>query len=718
MVKPRRLETRKRRRASTIIDVDAYFTGTDPEFSDGIVLDGAPSRGSSRATTETTTGTPPSGEPSAERSVEGSEERSVEGSEERSADPSEPFTSTSPPPAPRTKFIIGLDYGTTFSSVSYIKFDSDSPPQTLLSEQIRSVTDWPDVDSRERNIPEVPSESWYLDGRLFWGYGARQYILGIEDDNLNLKNRIIQYAKLLLLEHKRGTPAPRQELRRTLFRARKDEKDAIKDYLLQVLKHSKEFLKDREGFSEECEVELVFCVPAGWPTRVIRTMQEIILDIANELKLGILGAPYVLNEPEAAAAYILEACSGSENLKVSSNSVQTVLILTPVGKEGEVFMVCDAGGGTTDAITYRVCQKGPFRVEEVIPPTGNHCGSSLANQALKDKVIERIKSTHYNSLRGPFEYIIEHDIMSVFEYKLKRRFNPADGLDGREAILVHGLVRNDSLGFGTDTLHIKRKEIAALFQDSLNGISKLIRQQINAAAAKGLTVKKILLVGGFSAAPILRSHVEAEFRPLKILYPPKSIDNAVTVSHGAVFRALNKSDGPKRIVQSNFGFLQWELYSKRHKGHRGVFPTTHKTDGKHYVRVLDWVIKKGRLLGKQQQFRTPNWQVFKPDEELVINQKIWVSEFDNAQDHYPVTASCNKGAEVFGILQIDLEPLKKEGRLELKSGPDGMFYEVHYELGMEIDGRNLAAKFFYPPGGMCRGQTQLCIAASFIPGTE
>ena len=31
------------------------------------------------------------------------------------------------------------------------------------------------------------------------------------------------------------------------------------------------------------------------------------------------------------------------------------------------------------------------------------------------------------------------------------------------------------------------------------------------------------------------------------------------------------------------------------------------------------------------------------DEELVIHQKIWVSDFDNAQNHYQVNDPCNKG---------------------------------------------------------------------------
>jgi hypothetical protein len=76
------------------------------------------------------------------------------------------------------------------------------------------------------------------------------------------------------------------------------------------------------------------------------------------------------------------------------------------------------------------------------------------------------------------------------------------------------------------------------------------------------------------------------------------------------------------------------------------------------------------------------------------------------------------GAEIFGRLVVDLQQVKDEGLLKIKSGPEKDFYEIEYELSMEVDGRNLTVKLFCPPGGKCRGQKQLCIAAAFIPGTE
>jgi hypothetical protein len=215
------------------------------------------------------------------------------------------------------KFIVGLDYGTTFSSVSYINFNAASPPTTLRGEQIKSVCKWPNPSNLWRN-PDVPSESWYLDDEFHWGYNARPEIKGIEDGRLDSRNRIIQFAKLLLDEEQRDEHGPRRELRRTLTKLRKAKKDVIKDVIREILKHSKTQLERTEGFTENSEVELVFCVPAGWKAKALRTMQEILLEVTAEIKFGILTPFFILNEPEAAAAYMLEALPGCENLKVSA----------------------------------------------------------------------------------------------------------------------------------------------------------------------------------------------------------------------------------------------------------------------------------------------------------------------------------------------------------------------------------------------------------------
>jgi hypothetical protein len=47
-----------------------------------------------------------------------------------------------------------------------------------------------------------------------------------------------------------------------------------------------------------------------------------------------------------------------------------------------------------------------------------------------------------------------------------------------------------------------------------------------------------------------------------------------------------------------------------------------------------------------------------------------------------------------------------------------MYYELHYELVIEVDGRNLQFSLMYPPKADCKGHGQISIAAAFRPGTD
>lgn len=66
------------------------------------------------------------------------------------------------------------------------------------------------------------------------------------------------------------------------------------------------------------------------------------------------------------------------------------------------------------------------------------------------------------------------------------------------------------------------------------------------------------------------------------------------VSHGAVFRALNKENGPERKILASLGVLQHEIYDDKIKAHKlSPEDITDARDGKSYVlNVIEWLIKK------------------------------------------------------------------------------------------------------------------------------
>ena len=76
-----------------------------------------------------------------------------------------------------------------------------------------------------------------------------------------------------------------------------------------------------------------------------------------------MGEVRIVAEPEAAAIWSLQE-------------------LTPeTFSIGDIFIVCNARGGTVDLISYRVSRLNPIlRVAEVAPSHGKTCGSTFLNR--------------------------------------------------------------------------------------------------------------------------------------------------------------------------------------------------------------------------------------------------------------------------------------------------------------------------------------------------
>lgn len=60
-------------------------------------------------------------------------------------------------------------------------------------------------------------------------------------------------------------------------------------------------------------------------------------------------------------------------------------------KVGDTFVLCDAGGGTVDLISYKVKALKPMlQITEAAPGSGSSCGSTFLNRIfqkfLKDKL--------------------------------------------------------------------------------------------------------------------------------------------------------------------------------------------------------------------------------------------------------------------------------------------------------------------------------------------
>ena len=81
----------------------------------------------------------------------------------------------------------------------------------------------------------------------------------------------------------------------------------------------------------------------------------------------------IISEPEAAAMY-------------------TLPMMDPhIIRTGDTFIVCDAGGGTVDLISYKVLALKPkLKLVEAAPGNGHLCGSSFLNWRFQEFMEDKL----------------------------------------------------------------------------------------------------------------------------------------------------------------------------------------------------------------------------------------------------------------------------------------------------------------------------------------
>jgi hypothetical protein len=79
---------------------------------------------------------------------------------------------------------------------------------------------------------------------------------------------------------------------------------------------------------------------------------------------------------------------------------------------GRRFVVCDAGGGTVDLITYEVTSVNKLELKEVTEGTGGKCGSSMLNKRFR----RHLKQTH-----GDKYWTDERLVLALNEFESVRR---------------------------------------------------------------------------------------------------------------------------------------------------------------------------------------------------------------------------------------------------------------------------------------------------------
>ena len=300
---------------------------------------------------------------------------------------------------------------------------------------------------------------------------------------------------------------------------------------------------------------------------------------------------FIVAKPEVAAAFVISQPLYAKFIHV-----------------GERFALLDCGGRTVDAITYKVIQTDPRRLQEVVAPDGASCGSTFLNDRFHKLLESRLEGAKLVGNNTPLNEIIDSKVIER-DNGQKRTIDITKKEEKFAGVFIPGLQADLPQRISNNRVYFDRREMKDVFKYCLRDVAKLLRDQLQSAketidseTGLGFNVQKVFLVGGFCESPSLQNHIQNVLTTEQnILNQPISlvithhIDSAV--ARGAVLRALNKEDGPRRITRTSYRILRSDFYDSGLPEHRGLRGRRYAVDGLvHIEKCIHWqILKVGSL---------------------------------------------------------------------------------------------------------------------------
>lgn len=362
-----------------------------------------------------------------------------------------------------TRKVIGIDFGSSQSSIAIMEIGSNIQPELLNVGGGRNGQTMPTILALDKN-----------DGTLrAAGNDVRQRYKEVANSTCKLVSNFKRYLG--------STPNPSDTPEVSELR------QSAEKYAKIFLREMAKIVENRLGFKREelSPEDFATCIayPASWSDDQVRLLEELVKDAGFPVdpKSGI----YSLPEPVAA----VHALRMSDGLGFR------------FGNKPEHFMVIDFGGGTLDVCVIQTDILG--RTPRIISTAGD---PELGGKEFDD-MIERI------FFRNNGERISRDSLSASERFELKDRIKEA-----KEAASEHFSKNEDhthsfQLPSGQFDLHLHRNEFANMVKDAgiYDKIRSCIHSALNKAGIETDQITKVVLTGGSSRWFFLREIVAKDF---------------------------------------------------------------------------------------------------------------------------------------------------------------------------------------------------------------
>lgn len=520
------------------------------------------------------------------------------------------------------RIVVSIDFGTTYSGVAWA--------DTTRPEIQHVLSNWPGVGSF-KSSPKVPTELRKVASGWQWGFQIPE------------SAKRSRFFKLKLDDAD------------TTTRDGESAVDLTKIYLTCLHTHFISVLEKRLSPSivRSTPMDFVVTVPAIWSHAAKQATER------AAAMAGFCGNQRIqlITEPEAAALYTLKNLSPG-TLKV-----------------GRKFVVCDAGGGTVDLISYEVSQVGKLEVKEVTEGTGGKCGSSMLNMRFR----RHLKQAHGDKYWTDTRLVAALNDFEAF----KKTFNPKG-----EPLSIKV---DPSLGLRRNRYTMSQEDMKTkIFEPIMKDVVCLIKEQISMAGDK---VSAVILVGGFGQSRYLKSQVrEAISSSTEVLQPENGwtavVKGAAIYGLGQYQPALTQVEVASRIARKSYGTCLLTKYDMMRHSPKEAFWS--EKEQEMVVTEMCWFIRKGEsyVEGKpssiEYQCDVPVMLGHSPQTEIDI--------YSNDDDE-KAPVHLNSTTLYVGTLSLNLSKIPKSVKQKAKKRRMG--WHRYYCLSGAIEARYGSANITY-----------------------
>ncbi|KAL5338262.1 hypothetical protein BJX70DRAFT_398786 [Aspergillus crustosus] len=353
----------------------------------------------------------------------------------------------------------------------------------------------------------------------------------------------------------------------------------------------------------------------------------------------------LLEEPEAALYAILE----SPNMGL---------------KAGEIVLVADLGGGTSDFAVAEVPERSsPRRIPPRNMLTGLKCGGIEVDEAL------------YHFLNGHGDYgatfkALEPAVKgpgSVFHEDFEKLKSKFDGFTPRKTTLrLQTLGGNPIRTVDNGKIVIRTDDLIRLYAPVLDKIFEHITELTNGLKSQNISVTKIILVGGLSASPHVVRCLRAEFEESVEVINPENPQLAVAYGGAPLFFLSSIFQFPitncrNRQLAVAYGGALRERYPQPirdlvPRAHYGFASTRYMAGQQGFVRdPVGWVLKTNQVFMVDEDHKIRHHMAY------VYGVPAYVKILQSTAADPPNTVSSSPVARI----KLNLEPTNAPVQEEL-----------------------------------------------------